>query len=461
MRRFRCLCASFWLAGSLTVSAQNFDAAAASAKTDLDKALAELSALRQQIAAEKLPLAKKYNALEDQLFAKRKEFDRIQRLRGSKVFDLDSLRAEVKSRKDENIYVTTLLDEYLRSFETRIHISEVQRYKDTLAAAKIALEDVNLTAAQKFAQQIAVVKSSLTRIEALTGGEIFPGYALSTGGKAEPGKFAMVGPVVMFASDNGAVAGTVELQLGSPEPTIIEIGKDAATAIRQVVQAGKGELPVDASLGSAVRIAGTKETLWQHIRKGGPVMVPIFLLAIVAFSIVVVKWVEIAKYPAAQPEDLQKVLQHLNRGETAPALQVAASVKGPTGGLLKAGIENLGKPKELVEEVMYEQLLSVKPRLERWLPFVAVTAATEPLLGLLGTVTGIINTFKLITVFGTGDPKLLSSGISEALITTEFGLFCAIPALLLHALLSRRVRGLLASYEQTVVGFINGMPHKG
>jgi biopolymer transport protein ExbB len=422
--------------------------------------LAELSAWRQQVAAEKLPLARRYNTLEEQVLARRREFDRIQRLRGSKAFDLDSLRAEVKSRKEENIYVTTLLDEYLRSFETRIHISEVQRYKDKIAAAKLALEDVNLTAAEKFQLQVEIVKASLERVEGLMGGEIFGGYALSAGGRAEPGRFVMVGPVVMFASDNGAVAGTVELQVGSPEPTVVDIGPAAAAAIRQVVKTGQGELPVDASLGSAVRIAGTRETFWQHVRKGGPVMVPIFLLALVALTIVVVKWVEIAKYPPARPEDLQRVLEHLNRGQTAEALQVAATVRGPTGGLLKAGIEHVHQPRELVEEVMYEQLLSVKPRLERWLPFVAVTAATEPLLGLLGTVTGIINTFKLITVFGTGDPKLLSSGISEALITTEFGLFCAIPALLMHAVLSRRVRGLLASYEQTVVGFINGMPHK-
>jgi biopolymer transport protein ExbB len=94
------------------------------------------------------------------------------------------------------------------------------------------------------------------------------------------------------------------------------------------------------------------------------------------------------------------------------------------------------------------------------LPFIAVTASTEPLLGLLGTVTGIINTFKLITVFGTGDPKLLSSGISEALITTEFGLYFAIPALLIHALLSRKVKTLLGSLEQIAVGFLNAMPKK-
>ena len=78
-------------------------------------------------------------------------------------------------------------------------------------------------------------------------------------------------------------------------------------------------------------------------------------------------------------------------------------------------------------------------------------------LGLLGTVTGMIKTFKLITVFGTGDARALSSGISEALITTEFGLLVAIPTLLMHAILARTAKGVLASMEQTGLAFVNGL----
>jgi hypothetical protein len=104
---------------------------------------------------------------------------------------------------------------------------------------------------------------------------------------------------------------------------------------------------------------------------------------------------------------------------------------------------------------MYEQALTTRLNLQRMLPFIAVSASAAPLLGLLGTVTGIINTFKLITVFGTGDVKTLSSGISEALITTEFGLIVAIPALLLHAFLSRRARGVIDQMEKAAIAFVN------
>jgi biopolymer transport protein ExbB len=91
-------------------------------------------------------------------------------------------------------------------------------------------------------------------------------------------------------------------------------------------------------------------------------------------------------------------------------------------------------------DVAYQEF---KFYMTRWLPIVALTAGVSPLLGLLGTVTGMIKTFQLISLFGAGDAKLLSSGISEALITTEFGLVVAIPALLMHAYLQRRVKKIL------------------
>ncbi len=450
-----------WLVGTLlagpTQAETTFDAAAAHAKADLDKALAELSALRQQIANEKVPLAKKLNDIENAVLSKRAEFERIQRQHGSKTFDIETLRAEVKARRDENVYVTSLLDEYVRAFETRIHISEAQRYKEPIAEAKLAIEDVNISAAEKFAKQVALVRASLDRIEDLVGGTRFAAKALSSRGVLEPGQVALVGPIAVFAADQTKEAGICELQLGTVDPSVIPIGEPFVAGIREVAQTGHGELPVDPTLGSAIKIAGTRDTLFQHIRKGGPVMVPIIGLAIVAAVVSVIKWIQISAVRLARPEDLQQVLSLLNAGRKTEALDYASKVKGPAGELLTTAVNNAEESKQLIEEALYEKLLAAKPRLERMLAFIAVTAATEPLLGLLGTVTGIIRTFKLITVFGTGDPKLLSGGISEALITTEFGLYFAIPGLLVHALLSRKVRGVLTSMEQTVVGFINGL----
>jgi biopolymer transport protein ExbB len=100
---------------------------------------------------------------------------------------------------------------------------------------------------------------------------------------------------------------------------------------------------------------------------------------------------------------------------------------------------------------LYAALLDQRNRLERWLGAIAMTAAVSPLLGLLGTVSGMITTFKAMTLFGAGDARAVSGGIAEALITTELGLVVAIPALLAHALMSRRVKNYFAQLENDAV----------
>lgn len=141
--------------------------------------------------------------------------------------------------------------------------------------------------------------------------------------------------------------------------------------------------------------------------------------------------------------------------DAAAVKQRSQAVGGPVGRMLESAADHLDEPRELLEELFYEKVLESRLALEKYLPFIAISAASAPLLGLLGTVTGIINTFKLITVFGSGDVKTLSGGISEALITTEFGLIVAIPSLLIHAFLSRKARVVLGHMEKAAVAFVN------
>ncbi|HMO65457.1 MAG TPA: MotA/TolQ/ExbB proton channel family protein, partial [Verrucomicrobiota bacterium] len=162
----------------------------------------------------------------------------------------------------------------------------------------------------------------------------------------------------------------------------------------------------------------------------------------------------------ATPMDVQQVLRALEQGNEQKAREHGRAVPGPAGEMLVAAMDHLDEKKEYIEEVMYERMLATKPRLEALLPFIALTATAAPLLGLLGTVTGMISTFSLISLFGTGDPRTLSSGISEALVTTKWGLLIAIPAVLIYAFLNRKAKGLLASMEQTAVSFINGLPER-
>ena len=186
-------------------------------------------------------------------------------------------------------------------------------------------------------------------------------------------------------------------------------------------------------------------------------MYPILGLFTLAIVIAIFKAMELFRVKAANAKDIEVILDHLRNGDNDGALAYAKSVGGPAGDMLCVAVENADQDREVIEEVLYESIIKTQPKLERFLAFIAVVAATAPLLGLLGTVTGMIRTFKLITIVGTGDARSLSSGISEALITTKWGLIVAIPTLIMHALLNRKAKGVIGSMEQAAVTFINGV----
>ncbi|MCB9741420.1 MAG: MotA/TolQ/ExbB proton channel family protein [Alphaproteobacteria bacterium] len=151
---------------------------------------------------------------------------------------------------------------------------------------------------------------------------------------------------------------------------------------------------------------------------------------------------------------LVQVLPLLREGRRAEALAILGS--GKAAGRVMAGVvENLDRGREALEDVAMEGLLRETPRLERFGAAILVIAAVAPLLGLLGTVTGMIATFDIITEFGTGDPKMLSGGISEALITTQLGLIVAIPAVLLGNAMSARTEGVLSAIERGALTLVN------
>jgi biopolymer transport protein ExbB len=440
------------------LSADALEGLGATAQAELKQALAELAAAQEEVASDKVPLTRQLNELEEQVLSRRTEFERAQRAQDNQLVDLGVLRKEVERAREERKFVEALLGEYLSRFETRIHISEADHYAPLLGKWKAVTTKPDLTPAERLEGQMELLDESLARLERVLGGDVFDGKALTAAGRMESGKYLLAGPVSLFASADSDTAGVAELRVGSPKPRAIAIGREHGTAIRELLADGRGDLPLDATGGNALKIAATKQTVWEHIRKGGPVMAPILLLGAAALVICGIKWSQISRIRMVTPMDLQGMLAHLRQGKNQAALEQAQAIPGPVGELLATAVEHAEQPKEYIEEVLYEKLLDTKPKLEALLPIIALTAACAPLLGLLGTVTGMINTFNMITVFGAGDPRTLSGGISEALITTEFGLIVAIPALLIHAFLSRKVKGVLGSMEQTTVAFINGAP---
>ncbi len=421
----------------------------------LDASVRQLTDLRDAIAKEKIPLAKAVSEGEGTLSTLRKEYDAVKRSADNNALEAASLRNEIKQRETERNYLCSLFGEYSRNVETRLHISELDLYKEVFTAARSAQDRLGEAPAEAFNDQLCLVLQSLSRLEELGGGLTFGGRASNDNGLVKEGTFLLLGPVAYFAAQDGTLAGIANQRLGSLIPVVepfLDPAMQQMTA--NVLQKKEGAIPFDASLGNAKKVEETTETLEQHFLKGGPVMWPMLGLLAFAALVGILKWGVLSITLLPGNKRLAELLAAVAAKDQARAVALASKLSGPAGRMLKVGCERLNQPKELIEEAMFEKLLIARAQLNRFIPFIGVAAACAPLLGLLGTVTGIITTFKLMTIFGSGDVKVLSSGISEALITTEFGLYIAIPAVLCHSFLNRKAKGISDRLEQIAIRFM-------
>ncbi len=422
----------------------------------LAEALVELDATMKRVAEEKVPLARQLRELESELATVRAAAADKSRQLDASSQALGNLTADIKRGKDEVAYLSNLFGEYVRNFESSLHIAEVQAFSKELSDAKLAADNDALDQGAVFAAQNAVVQRSVQRLSDSLGGSIYDGRAVAPSGTLVNGSFALVGPFAAFRSKDGAVVGTVAQKLGSLEPSVTEYPNPEVAKVASAFVASKsGDLPIDPTLGTAHKVAETEETLVEHFLKGGPVMWPILAVGVAALLVTLIKWISLSLISRPSRRQVKALLDAVREKDLAAAQSVAKEMKGPLGEMLGAGVANLQESSELLEEVLFERILAAKVRIQSLLPFLAVSASSAPLLGLLGTVTGIIQTFNQITIYGSGDVKSLSGGISEALITTEYGLIVAIPSLLLHSFLSRKARGIVSEMETLAVQFTN------
>jgi len=199
-----------------------------------------------------------------------------------------------------------------------------------------------------------------------------------------------------------------------------------------------------------------KEKTIDDILKGGGV-IGYIILALGAFGLfLLVIRVFILFWSGSNVKKISKIVaKKVEAGEGDEAYDAIKKYNGSAARVIKSTLRNIKRDREHIEDIVMENILNESGHIDKFGGFVMVIAAVAPLLGLLGTVTGMIATFDMITEFGTGDPKMLSGGISEALITTMFGLIVAIPLLMLGNLMSGWAQGIKDSMEQSALHIVN------
>ncbi len=272
------------------------------------------------------------------------------------------------------------------------------------------------------------------------------GRAVAASGTLGSGTFLHFGPMVWFQGTGKDHTGLASEQMDSEWPIIRPVSEETGIELGNLITNRTGRIPILDPKNQHNTQALPEENIAEHIKEGGFVMIPILGMALVGVWVCLLKMFDLQRNPLINHEASLCIQSHGHSpnsdGESDKLQKSLQSIKGLGGELMESAIQP-----STSEEGLFHRLYCIREKLERQVSLLSVIAATAPLLGLLGTVVGMIKTFEFITVFGVGDPRHLSGGISEALITTEFGLGVAIPCLLAHAYFQRKVRGRLHQYE--------------
>ena len=426
------------------------------ARADLEKAVAELAKTQKEYADLRRGLYRDINKLDDEVLNLAKELKALDRAEEQRTATTRSLEREVEARKTDFDYSAGILNQYSKALVTRFHPAENQLYKEVIESHDQKASSLADDPAAELLERTKVIELGLKRLGDLAGGHKFNGKALRNGSEAIDGDLLLVGPSVFFlAKDKGFEGVATFAETGTSLPTVVAIQGQAGD-IGATIANGSGILPLDGTMGKAIEVAAAKETLMDTIKKGGYVGHAILLLGAISFLIAIFKVIEVVRFKVPSRNTINAILDDLLNGNDAAAKLKAEKIPGEMGDLVQTGVARFNDKRRVLEEALFEKLVTIKPKLDRFLPFLALTAAAGPLMGLLGTVLGIIKTFQAMALYGTGNAKNFSAGISEALITTAEGLVVAIPVLVVHGLLKSLVKGKFGEVEGVGIALING-----
>ena len=202
-----------------------------------------------------------------------------------------------------------------------------------------------------------------------------------------------------------------------------------------------------------------KMSVWQIFLAGGPIMWPILLCSIFALTVVIEKFWYLNKVKIDSRQFLDGILDKIKRHEIKEALTTCDNTKSPIANILKSGILKYDRPRPQIKEAIEDAALYEVPKLEKNLSVLATLAHISPLLGLLGTVTGMVRCFQTIqakaTSFHPVSPGDLAGGIWEALLTTVIGLAVAIPTFVAYNYLVNRVNSFILELEKASTELVN------
>lgn len=358
--------------------------------------------------------------------------------------------------------------------QLRLHLREVPGTEKALKrlsaiAAGLAKGDADADRAP----ELPLVREFLTLCDDAhrdaTGVRVTQSEIFTATGEREGVKLLAVGHArFAYQTQNG---GRVGLALASAQDAAgyrwtEDLPGDVQTAIREAITAcenSPGELisvPFDPTGRMQLDEVNREQSVYEWFVAGGLVMFPLVAVAVGSLLLVVERAACLYIGNPGAGRLVGELLAACRADDLHRAMDACSERRGTVPRVLAACLTRSSISQRAMEDAIQEQLLQELPRLQRFMGSLATLAGVAPLLGLLGTVTGIIQTFTVIRSFGNANPALMAGGISEALITTALGLMIAVPVVILHSILRGRSERVLADAERHAATLLTTLAHR-
>ena len=423
-----------------------------------------------------------YDDLKSQLETRNQEADRLHEEIQSLLKDAEEAEAGSENAKVQFLSLASLLRDRISEMSSQVEKSfpakipeRIQRFNQVLKSADSKREApaeilADLTGFFQFelalTREISLEKRGFVRADKTPG----EGALLRLGVAASAYRDDKTGAVGLLIKDGGSGAlNPYEWRENLPADANAALAKSLEKMEKGEAGSASVSIPVDilpnqAAQGKAYIQKEDKsfwKSLFHTVRTGGVFMWPLLIIPVVVLVLFFTKLFAVYRSRAGGSGLYGKAVEKLSEHPEEVIKLMGQQPASPVLKVIGAVAANRHKDRELAEKDVKEVLLHEVPHLERHLTTLSVLAAAAPLLGLLGTVSGLIAMFQVITQHGVNDPKLLAGGIGEALIATETGLLIAIPTLLGHNFLANRVDRLVTDMEFYALKALNTVWPKG
>ncbi|MFY8350613.1 MotA/TolQ/ExbB proton channel family protein [Pseudoalteromonas sp. SSM20] len=382
------------------------------------KSKQQLMAIEKQVNQQSLSYQKQINQALNDVKALRDKASAIQRVADEQILSVEQLSERVEKWRAQDNYQKLLLQSYFEQNGTPL--GQFTNANDEVVISESVFNTL----------QSQLVDALVPRWQ--------PSKVVDENGEIEHFNVLEMGPIALAYNQERASGGLIEKHVNQAIPSLVKgvYSEGEVAQLAKLNSTGLGTVVFDPTLGNAAKLQNKQQGIVEHIKKGGVWALPILFFGALSLIVALIKAVQLLKLPSV-------------KADLTARLSSAKDLRGAELTLVEIA-KNYPVSSQRDDQLV-AFLMKYRYQVENYLGVVATSAAIAPLLGLLGTVSGMINTFMMMNTFGTGDAATVSGGISEALVTTELGLIVAIPSLILSALLSRKAKSHNAKLEANAI----------